>query len=277
MRIGLSSSLAHENPEQWAAQMQELGCRCVVFPADHTEPDHVIADYVAAANKHDLLIAEVGIWKNVFATNAAEREEARKRAEGQLRLADEIGAKCCVNVTGTWGGPVWDGGYRENFTRECWDAVVSYTRELIDTVKPVRTKYTTEPMPWMIPTSPDECLELLRDVDREAFGIHMDVINMVNCPQRYFYLDDFLQECFDKLGPRICSCHLKDIRLSQELTFRLEETFLGSGILNMEKYITLIDLYNKEMPVIIEHLTTDEEYLASLKYVQERLAAAGLY
>ena len=277
MRIGLSSSLAHENPEQWAVQMHELGCRSVVFPVDYTEPDHVIADYVAAANRYDLLIAEAGIWRNVFATNAAEREEARKRAEGQLRLADEIGAKCCVNVTGTWGGPVWDGGYRENFTRECWDAVVSYTRELIDTVKPVRTRYCAEPMPWMIPTSPDEYKELVNDVDREAFGIHMDVVNMINCPQRYFYSDDFLQECFDKLGPYICSCHLKDIRLNQELTFQLEETFCGNGTLNLEKYITLIDLYNKEMPVIIEHLETDEAYRASLKYIQKRLKAAGIY
>lgn len=277
MRIGLSSSLAHENPEQWAVQMHELGCRSVVFPVDYTEPDHVIADYVAAANRYDLLIAEAGIWRNVFATNAAEREEARKRAEGQLRLADEIGAKCCVNVTGTWGGPVWDGGYRENFTRECWDAVVSYTRELIDTVKPVRTRYCAEPMPWMIPTSPDEYKELVNDVDREAFGIHMDVVNMINCPQRYFYSDDFLQECFDKLGPYICSCHLKDIRLNQELTFQLEETFCGNGTLNLEKYITLIDLYNKEMPVIIEHLETDEAYRASLKYIQQRLGAAGIY
>ena len=38
-----------------AEQMQELGCRCVVFPVDHTEPDHVIADYAAAADRHDLV------------------------------------------------------------------------------------------------------------------------------------------------------------------------------------------------------------------------------
>ena len=276
MRIGLSSPLAHETPEQWASQMEELGCRAVVFPADYTQPDHVIADYADAARRHDLLIAEVGIWRNVFALDPAEREEARKRAEGQLRLADEIGAKCCVNVTGTYGGPLWDGGYRENFTPECYDMVVRYTQDLLDTVRPTRTEYSTEPMPWMVPTGPDECLQLLKDVDRPGFGIHLDIINMINCPQRYFFSDDFLDECFEKLGPLICSCHLKDIRLRPELTFQLEETFCGNGTLNIEKYISLMNRYNPDMPVIIEHLTTDEEYRTSLQYVQQRLRFAGI-
>ncbi len=276
MRIGLSSPLRHESAQEWAETMRALGCRSVVFPVDHTSPDHVIADYMDAARKNDLLIAEVGIWRNVFAVSAAEREEARKRAVGQLRLADEIGARCCVNVTGTWGGPVWDGGYAVNYSPECWQAVVEYTRQLLDEVKPARTEYSVEPMPWMIPTSPDECLKLLHDVDREGFGIHLDVVNMINCPARYFNSDDFLQECFDKLGPLVTSCHLKDIILNQELTFQLVETSCGNGTLNIEKYMTLIDEYDKDMPVIIEHLTTDEEYRSSLKYVQERLDRAGI-
>ncbi|MBQ1312846.1 MAG: hypothetical protein IIY55_13460 [Blautia sp.] len=42
MRIGLSSSLTHETPEQWAEQMAQLGCRSVVFPVDHTAPDKLV-------------------------------------------------------------------------------------------------------------------------------------------------------------------------------------------------------------------------------------------
>ncbi len=276
MRLGLSSPLAHESPLEWAEKMHQLGCRSVVFPVDYTSPDHVIADYVDAAAKYDLLIAEVGIWRNVFATDPTEREEARRRAVGQLRLADEIGARCCVNVTGTYGGPVWDGGYPENFSPDCWQAVVEYTRDLIDEVKPTRTEYSAEPMPWMYPTGPDECLKLLQDVDRPAFGIHLDVVNMINCPRRYFFMDEFLEECFDKLGPLISSCHLKDILLTQELTFNLLETSCGKGILNIEKYMTLINRYDPDMPVIIEHLDTDEEYISSLKYVKDRLSLAGI-
>ena len=276
MLLGLSSSLKHVDAKDWARKMKDLGCGCVNFPINCDAPDHVIADYADAARDEGLVIAEVGIWRNVFAIDPAEREEARRFALGQLRLADEIGARCCVNVMGTYGGPVWDGGYRENFTKECWDLSVAYTQSLIDEVKPKRTHYTVEPMPWMIPTGPDECLRLRDAVDREAFAIHLDVVNMINCPERYFFADEFLDECFEKLGPIIESCHLKDIRLSTELTFRLIETFCGDGVLNIEKYISLINQYDPDMPVIIEHLNTDEEYLASLQYVKARLARAVL-
>lgn len=276
MKLGLSSPLSHENAKQWAGRMRSLGCGSVVFPVDYTSPDHVIADYADAAAACGLTIAEVGIWRNVLARSAKEREEARERAAGQLRLADEIGARCCVNVTGTWGGEVWDGGYPENYTPACWDAVVEYTRELLDTVRPKRTEYSVEPMPWMIPTGPDECLRLLRDVDRSGFGVHLDIVNMINCPERYFFMDAFLEECFDKLGPLITSCHLKDIFLNQELTFQLVETSCGKGSLNIEKYMTLINQYDPGMPVIIEHLETDAEYLESLSYVKDRLDRAKI-
>ena len=276
MRIGLSSPLSHHSPEEWAVQMQSLGCRSVVFPVDYTQPDHVIADYAAAAEKCDLLIAEVGIWKNVFACDPLEQKEARQRALGQLRLADEIGARCCVNIAGTSGGPIWDGGYASNFTRKSWEDIVTYTQALLDAIRPTRTEYSIEPMPWMFPTGPDECLKLIEDVDRPCFGIHLDIVNMVNCPQRYFFLDDFLDECFEKLNGRICSCHLKDIRLTQELTFQLEETWCGNGTLNIEKYMRLIHQQNPDMPVIIEYLTTDEEYRSSLSYVQGLLRGAGI-
>ena len=91
-------------------------------------------------------------------------------------------------------------------------------------------------------------------------GIHFDFVNMINSPQRYFHINEFMQECFDKIGDRILSCHLKDIRLKRELTFQLEETNCGNGILDIEQLIQHLQNYNHDMPVIIEHLDTDEEY-----------------
>ena len=90
MRLGISTALKHTTPKEWAEKMELLGCKAVVFPVDCTASDLLVADYMNEAKKHDLLIAEVGIWKNVFAVNPKEREEAREYARRQLRLADEI-------------------------------------------------------------------------------------------------------------------------------------------------------------------------------------------
>ena len=94
---------------------------------------------------------------------------------------------------------------------------------------------------------------------------------MITSPQRYFFNDEFLYECFDKLKGTICSCHLKDVRLKEEYTFQLEECACGEGALDIKLYARLAEAENKAMPMIIEHLTTDEEYAASVKYVRELL------
>ena len=46
----------------------------------------------------------------------------------------------------------------------------------------------------------------------------------------------------------------------------------GEGTLDIKLYAQLATAENSHMPMIIEHLTTDEEYVASVQYVRERLA-----
>lgn len=266
--LGVSSSLQHSTPEEWAAKHVALGLKCVNFPVDYLAGEDVYMAYKRAADEAGLVIAEVGIWRNTLAADPAEREKWIEYAIGQLRMAEQIGALCCVNVVGTPYGPRWDGGYRGNFSEEAWKDAVAMIRRVIDAVKPVHTKFAIESMPWMIPSSPDEYVRLVNDVDREEFGVHLDAINMITSPQRYFFNDDFLRECFEKLGPKIVSCHLKDINLKPEYTFQLQECAPGEGTLDIPLYLELAQKYNPSMPFIIEHLTTDEEYTVSVRYVQ---------
>ena len=168
--------------------------------------------------------------------------------------------------------PRWYGGYRKNFSRELWDMAVSMIRKIIDSARPRHTKFCIESMPWMIPSGPDEYLRLIEDVDRAEFGTHLDVVNMITSPRRYFYNDEFLEECFRKLHGTIVSCHLKDILLKQEYTFQLEECACGKGTLDIGLYARLATAENPRMPMIIEHLSTDEEYIESVKYVRENIA-----
>lgn len=271
MILGVSSPLAHRTPEEWAARHKALGLEAVVFPVSHFDGEDSVHAYRKAADETGLCIAEVGVWRNTLAADPDERKQWIRYAIRQLEMADEIGALCCVNVVGTPYGPRWDGGYRDNFSDELWGMAVRMIREIIDAAQPRRTKYCIEPMPWMIPSGPNECLRLLEAVDRPAFGTHLDIVNMITSPQRYFRNDAFLDECFDKLKGTICSCHLKDIRLREEYTFQLEETACGAGTLDLERYARLASAERPQMPMIIEHLEGDEAYLASIEYVKRRL------
>jgi len=271
MKLGISSRLEHTTPQDWASRHKALGLESVVFPVSCLDGEDCVMAYKKAADDAGLIVAEVGIWRNTLAADPQERRQWIDYSIQQLRMADEIGAKCCVNVVGTPYGPRWDGGYRNNFSKELWEMAISMIREIIDTARPKHTKFCIESMPWMIPSTPDEYLKLIEEVDRTEFGTHLDVVNMITSPQKYFFNDEFMHECFEKLKGTICSCHLKDIRLKEEYTFQLEECACGQGTLDLELYARLADTENPDMPMIIEHLTTDEEYAASVRYVRNRL------
>lgn len=271
MKLGISSRLEHTTPQDWASKHKALGLESVVFPVSCLDGEDCVMAYKKAADDAGLIVAEVGIWRNTLAADPQKRSQWIDYSIQQLRMADEIGAKCCVNVVGTPYGPRWDGGYRNNFSKELWEMAISMIREIIDTARPKQTKFCIESMPWMIPSTPDEYLKLIEEVDRTEFGTHLDVVNMITSPQKYFFNDEFLHECFEKLKGTICSCHLKDIRLKEEYTFQLEECACGQGTLDLELYARLADAENPDMPMIIEHLTTDEEYATSVRYVRNRL------
>ena len=275
MYLGTSSPLAHTSPQDWAAKHKALGLKTVNFPVNCTEGEEKIMAYKKAADEAGLTIAEVGVWRNTLAADLTERKHWIDYAIEQLKMADLIGARCCVNVVGTPYGPRWDGGYRENFSEELWQMAVRMIQEIIDRAQPQHTKFSIESMPWMIPGSPDEYVRLMEEVNREAFGAHLDVVNMITSPDRYFFNDRFLEECFTKLKGKICSCHLKDINLKEEYTFQLEECACGKGTLNIELYAKLATAEDPQMPMIIEHLTTDEEYIQSVEYVRKRLNYGG--
>lgn len=179
MLLGISSQLEHTTPQDWASKHVALGLKSVNFPVSCTDGEDKIMAYKKAADDAGLVISEVGVWRNTLAADPQERRRWMDYSIEQLRMADAIGAVCCVNVVGTPYGPRWDGGYRGNFSQELWKDAVKMIREIIDTAKPKTTKFCIESMPWMIPSSPDEYVRLIEDVDRAEFGTHLDVVNMI--------------------------------------------------------------------------------------------------
>lgn len=272
MRLGVSTSFSFQSAEEWIAKQVELGCETVVFPLTCEAPESEIMAFAKVAKERGISIAEVGIWRNPLSADPQEAKEMIEYSIGQLRMADMIGARCCVNVAGTPHGPRWDGGYKQNFDADTRKKIIQSIRTIVDEADPKNTKFTIEPMPWMVPTGPDDYLRLLEEVDRDGFAVHMDVINMVNSADRYFGLDEFLEEIFEKLGPQIRSCHLKDVVLLPDFTLQLKECACGEGILNIPKYVSLADRYDVDMPMIIEHLADDDAYRSSFSYVKNLLA-----
>ena len=267
MKLGGSIASTFESAAQWGALLEKSRFAAVTCPITFDAPGPVISAVLAETTRLNVPIAEVGVWKNPLAPDASEREAALRFAKKQLAFADEIKAGCCVNIVGSRGAR-WDGAYPDNYSDETYAAIVSSIREIIDDVKPKHTYYTIEPMPWMVPDGPDEYLKLIEDVDRERFGVHMDFVNMINSARRFLFSGEFIEECFQKLGLHIKSCHAKDILLEAPFTTMLREIAPGKGVLDYVNVLRIADKYlPKDMPFLLEHMETCEEYDAAYDYV----------
>lgn len=275
MRFGGNICKKWDSPEQWAHLALEAGYSAVYFPVDHTADVALIDAYAAAAKAADLTIAEVGAWCNLLDPDAKKRRENLERNVRQLELAEYVGARCCVNIAGSYSTQ-WDGPHRDNMTQRGFDDIVRNTQMIIDRVRPARTAYTLEPMPWMYPDSADSCLALLRAVDRKGFGVHVDMVNVISSPQLYYRNAEVIREWFDKLGPHIRCCHAKDIRIGGKLTVHLDECRPGTGELDYRTYLACASKLDGDVCIMLEHMTEESDYAEATKYIKGLAREMGL-
>jgi sugar phosphate isomerase/epimerase len=268
MRLGGQVFVDNQEPECWAQAVIQAGYRAAVCPINSDADDFLIGAYRAVAKANDILIAEVGAWSNPISPNSVVRQEALAHCKRQLALADQIGARCCVNIAGS-RGEQWDGPHPDNFSEETFELIVETVQDIIDSVQPKHTFFTLETMPWVFPDSADSYLALIKAIDRKSFAVHLDPVNMISSPRAYYTNGDMMQDFFVRLGPYIKNCHAKDIRLSSKLTVHLDEVLPGTGSLDYKVYLRELSKLDPDTPLIIEHLQTEEEYAAAATYIRQ--------
>lgn len=275
MRLGANMDLRPATPEQWLQMLKELGAATAVCPIDAGAGGEERRAYRKAAEGAGVVIAEVGVWNNTLDPDDAARRHAVDFTIRQLELAEELGARCCVNVAGA-RGPLWDGYYPANLAADTWALMVDTVREIIDAVNPRRTFYTLEPVGWMPPGTPDAYLQAIRDIDRPAFAVHLDYANMITGLDQYLNRQAVIRECFRLLGPHIKSVHAKDLMLQKSTPIHIDEVLPGEGEVDFAEVLRLCDALPEDMPVLVEHLSTFEECKQGIAHLRAVAKLGGI-
>ena len=275
MRLGSPLPVTWATPDDWIATLRSRGLRAAYWPLGDDADGATVDAYAQAARAADVVIAEVGCWSNPISPDEPTRRAAVELCKARLELADRVGARCCVNLAGS-RGETWDGPHPDNLSPATFALVVETVREIIDAVQPRRTFYTLEPMPWSFPDSPDSYLELMRAIDRPRFAVHLDPVNLINSPLKYFRNADLLRECFAKLGPHIRCVHAKDVTLANELTVHLAEVRPGLGCLDYRVLLGELARLDPDTPILVEHLSSAAEYEAAVAHVRSLAGELGL-
>jgi len=253
-------------PEQWIASLRQHGYRAAYYPLDADVDIQTHNQYAEAAQRADITIAEVGAWSNPISPEDEIRNAAIEKCQVQLALADEVGARCCVNIAGS-RSEKWDGPHPDNLSDDTFNLIVETVQAIIDAVNPIRSFYVLETMPWIFPDSPESYLKLMKAINRKHFAVHLDPVNLINCPHRYFNNGTFLRECFRILGPHIKSCHAKDVILKDTLTVHLDEVRPGLGGLDYKIFLSCINQLSN-VSLMLEHLP-DEDYPRAAAYIRK--------
>jgi sugar phosphate isomerase/epimerase len=273
VRLGGPVFLSSKDPVELAREHRRLGYSAAYCPNATLDEAARVARAFAAEN---VVIAEVGAWKNMLDPDPVKRKENLAYVTERCALAEAVGARCCVDIAGSYNPDIWYGMHPKNLSKDFFDATVENCRHVIDAIKPTRTKFSIEMMPWSLPDGPDAYLEMIRAVARPAFAVHLDVCNIINSPRRLYSSGDVIRECFQKLGRWIASCHAKDLQWIPEFNVHFLEVVPGKGQVDYRAYLGELAKLPADAPLMLEHLKNPAEYDEGRAYIQKVAGEIGV-
>jgi len=276
MRLGGPIFSGIHEPEQWVKELKRLGYSTAHWPAEAVVPEGVIKDFKKVVQDADLTIGEVHIFNNTIVPDDKRRKLAIEVAKEKLDLAEQFGANCAVNLAGSRAKskvndhtPGSFDIHPNNLNNETFDLIVDTVKEIIDAVKPKRTFYTLELFPWLLPNSPDSYLRLMKAIERKQFAVHLDLVNIIDSPEKYFKNSLFIQEVFSKLAPFIKSGHIKDIVLQNKLAVHLDVVQPGFGALDLKTFLYEYNKLDKDTPLYINNfLGEEDDYVREVQHIR---------
>lgn len=235
-------------------------------------------EFKAAIREADIVLAEAGAYCiNILDTDRNIQQKNIDMICTRLEQADEMGANCCVMHGGSIETGGWGKAHPENLSEKNFIRSVEIIQGIIDAVTPEHTKLVLETESYLFPDSPQNYKRFLDAVDRKEFAVHLDPVNITCTPRRVYYNDQFIKECFSILGPWIISCHAKDFTMAPIYpTVKIDETYVGDGILNYQVYIKeILNLPNHQPTLMIEHLN-QEQLISALKKLFDTADELGI-
>lgn len=272
IRLGGPVFLKSDDPRELAREHRRLGYSAAYCPNIDIRN---AAEVEAAFQAEKVLVAEVGAWKNMLDPDPAARKANLEYVTSRMALADAVGARCCVDIAGSFNPKVWYGPHKDNFSKAFFDATVENCRHVIDAVKPKRAKFALEIMGWCMPENADRYLQLIKAIQRPAFGVHIDVCNAVNSPEKFYNNAALTEELFSKLGRYIVSCHAKDLAWTPEMNVHFIEVIPGRGELDYRPYLKALTAI--DAPLMLEHLKSADEYQEAATYIRKVGAQIGVH
>ena len=282
-RLGayITDYLGMVDPDEYVRECVDQGYRAAPCPVIDPDDADTIRFVRSEFSKADIVISETVAEVNALDPDPHLRTHARSEVVRALALADEVGALCCMTVSGSFassGTPDSEvGQHPSNFTPEAVDAVVEWVSAVLREAQPKRSFLTLEMCPWAIVDGPDIYRQVLDRVDHPSLAVHLDPANSMTSPRALFDSGAVIEDLFEQLGPWVKACHAKDVTfVGSPAVVSMQEVPPGTGYLDYNRFLRLTAQLDPDTPLIMEHLPNRKTYAESAERIRQMAAAQDL-
>ena len=261
-------------------KLTEQGMMACIAGADdwHDAPDSEIRELKAALKQHDVVIFEVGGYRNLLHTDNKMRDEYIKRIAFCLEAAEKVGCPMVGTISGSRNpeGNKFADNYAvhpDNWTLETWKLLMESLNRILDMTSGLKAAIGMEAQVTTNIDGPLSHLRLIEDMGSDRIKVNLDPTNMVHL-YNHFHTTELINECFDLLGENIYGCHAKDSYvLPHSQTVHVQEVCPGRGSLDYETYFVRLSRMKWARTLLPEHIPADQfdEAYAYLRKVAKKV------
>jgi sugar phosphate isomerase/epimerase len=202
--------------------------------------------------KHNIKIVGLFGYYNVVDPDAARRQRGEQRMQVLIENWKQFGCPVISTETGTFNEKSEWVESPENLTEKGYETCRAALEKLTKAAKKSGAVISIEPYWRNVIDSIARTQRVMRDVP--GLKLVMDPCNYFR-KEQLASMDPMLEEMFRRLGKQIVLAHAKDVKAAPDGT---DLPAAGRGVLDYPLYLRLLAGLNREVFLIIEHLTLDD-------------------
>jgi sugar phosphate isomerase/epimerase len=281
--IRLATSLVRNGNEEHEASVKRVrdgGYTAVIPSVDwHDAPDSEVSQLKAALKKYDVVIYEVGGYRNMLHTVEAERQKNLKYLARCVEAAEKIGCPMVGTISGSRDPantrPDNFNPHPDNWTPATWKILVDGVKQVLKDTAGCKAALGMEAQVTTNLDGPKAHKRLIDDVGDIRCAVNLDPTNMISL-EKYYHTTELLNECFDLLGESILGCHAKDtLILPDQQTVHVQEVCPGRGVMDYETFLVRMSRMKWARSILPEHIPGNE-YIEAKAYIEKIASRVGV-
>jgi sugar phosphate isomerase/epimerase len=242
--------------------------------------DSVVRELKSALKQHDVVIFEVGGYRNLLHTDEKIRRENCKHIARCLETAEKIGCPMVGTISGSRNpeGNQYGDNYAvhpDNWTMDTWNLLLKSLRQILEDTVGIKAAIGMEAQVTTNIDGPLSHKRLMEDMGNDRVKVNLDPTNMVHL-HNHFHTTELINECFDLLGEDIFGCHAKDTYvLPHSQTVHVQEVCPGRGNLDYETYLVRLSHMKWARALLPEHIPADQ-FDEAYAYIRKVAAKVGV-